>query len=238
MDVRLYTLAVSHPALAAKRMLEHKRIPHRTVMLLPGFHPALLRFGGFSGPTVPALDLDGRKVQGSTEISRMLDDLEPEPRLFPPEPARRAAVEDAERWGEQVLQEVPRRLLRWSTATQQAVRRWLGELAGLPAPGLVGAVNAPLAWSFARRSAADDEQVRRDIDELPDLLGRVERLIDSETIGAASPNAADFQIGSSLRLFLAFEQLRPLLDGTQAGELARRLFPRFPEPVPAELPVG
>jgi glutathione S-transferase len=230
-------LAVSHPAHAARRMLDHKRISHRPIYLLPGFHPALLRVAGFAGPTVPALELDGRKVQGSRAISRALDAFRVEPRLFPEEAGQRAAVQEAERWGEEELQDVPRRLFRWATARQRPVRRWLGELAGIPAPGLIGELNAPLARRFADRSGADDERIAKDLHELPPVLDRVDRLIESGTIGSASPNAADLQIGSSLRLLMAFEQLRPVVEGRAGGALALRLFPRFPEPIPAELPV-
>jgi len=80
---------------------------HRVVNLLPGFHPVALRLGGFMGSTVPALEIDGRRIQGSREISRALEELSPTPRLFPEAPDRRAEVEAAERWGEEILQTPP-----------------------------------------------------------------------------------------------------------------------------------
>ena len=237
-DARLYLLALSHPARAAQRMLQYKRIPHRLVYLLPGVHPGLLRFAGFRGATVPALELGTDKVQGSRSISRALDSFRDQPRLFPDDPEHRASVEEAERWGEEDLQEVLRRIFRWTLAHQQPVRRWLGELSGFPVPGLAGALNAPLARSFARRSGADETRVRDDIAHLPSMLDRVDRLIESGVIGSAAPNAADFQIGSSVRVLMTFSQLRPLAAGRPAGELALRLFPRYPEPIPAALPLA
>jgi hypothetical protein len=65
MPTRLYVMPISNAAAAAERMAAHKRIPHRVVRLTPGLHPLLVRFAGFEGFTVPALELDGRKVQGS-----------------------------------------------------------------------------------------------------------------------------------------------------------------------------
>jgi hypothetical protein len=65
--IRLYVIALSNPAAAAAAMLAHKGISHRVVHV----------------PTVPALELDGRKVQGTLEISRALDELRPDPPLFP-----------------------------------------------------------------------------------------------------------------------------------------------------------
>ena len=236
-DARLYILATSHPARAAQRMLEHKRIAHRLVYLPPGIHPWLLRLAGFSGPTVPALELGAERIQGSRSISRRLDDLKPEPRLFPEEPKLRASVEEAERWGEDELQELVRRVFRWAAAHQQPLRRWLAETGGIPLPGLAGALNVPVARRFARLSGADEARVRADIERLPAMLEEVDRLIESRVIGSATPNAADFQIGSSVRVLMTFPQLRLPIERLAAGELARRVFPRYPEPIPVELPV-
>ncbi|CAA9501015.1 MAG: hypothetical protein AVDCRST_MAG17-1378 [uncultured Solirubrobacterales bacterium] len=237
-EARLYTLALSHPARAAQRMLQYKRIRHRLIYLLPGLHPGMLRFAGFRGATIPALELGADKVQGSRSISRALDSFRDQPRLFPEDPEHRASVEEAERWGEEDLQEALRRIFRWTIAHQQPVRRWLGELSGVPAPGLAGALNAPLARSFAKRSGADEARVRDDIGRLPSMLDRVDRLIESGVIGSDAPNAADFQIGSSVRVLMTFPQLRPLAEGRPAGEMALRLFRRYAEPIPAALPLA
>jgi glutathione S-transferase len=112
MPTRLYVMPISNAAAAGAAMVGYKRVPHRLVRLMPGLHPVLLRFAGFDGFTVPALELDGRKVQGSRQIARALDAVSAERPLFPLDPERRARVEEAERWGEQVLQPVPRRLFR------------------------------------------------------------------------------------------------------------------------------
>jgi hypothetical protein len=56
------------------------------VRLIPGLHPVLVRFAGFEGFTVPALELDGHKVQGSRRIARFLDEVSAERPLFPLDP--------------------------------------------------------------------------------------------------------------------------------------------------------
>jgi glutathione S-transferase len=111
---KLYSLALSHPAHAARLMLERKGIDHEVADLLPGLHPLLLRLAGFRGSTVPAVRIDGRRIQGSLEISHALEELRPEPPLFPADPDERRAVQEAEVWGESALQPVPRRIFRWS----------------------------------------------------------------------------------------------------------------------------
>jgi glutathione S-transferase len=238
MSATLYSLTLSHPAHTAHLMLERKRIDHRVVNLLPGFHPPMLRAVGFEGRTVPALRLeDGRRIQGSLAIATALEELRPEPSLYPADPEAKAAVLEAEHWGHDVLQDIPRRAFRWVAAGQPEVRRWIGgEVVGMPAPGLAAWLNAPVARAFARVSDATDEHFRSDLAQLPTLLDRVDELIEAGTIGGEVPNAADFQIAPSVRVLLAFPDLRPAIEGRPCAELARRLLPDYPEPVPAEIP--
>ena len=232
----LYSLKVSHPARAAKLMLEVKGIDHRVVNLPPGLHPAGVRLARFRRGTVPALALDGRRVQGSLGISRFLDSVQPDPPLFPADPEERGRVEHAEAWGEQTLQNVPRRLFRWGLAHHAYLRSWLAEQAGIPAPAFAGRTGGPNARWFARRSNANEQTVRADLELLPSLLERVDELIAEGTIGG-EPNAADCQIGSSVRIIMEFEDLKALLPvGRPAADHALHLFPDFPGPVPAFLP--
>ncbi len=237
MPARLYSLSLSHPGQAARLMLELKGIEHEVVDLQPGLHPISLRLAGFRGGTVPALRIDGRRLQGSRRISRALDEVRAEPRLFPSDPEARLAVEEAEAWGERELQPVPRRIFRWSATRSSRLRLWMArDVLGMPAPGLMSVVNAPLARLFAGMIGADDEQVRADVAGLPAMLDRVDALIAAGTIGGEEPNAADFQIGTSVRVLLAYEDLHPIVEGRPAEALARRLLPQYPEPIPSALP--
>lgn len=236
MRATLYGLSFSHPSLAARLALERKGIEHRVVDLLPGMHPLQLRMHGFRGATVPAMRIDGRRVQGSRLITWTLDAVTSEPRLFPAEPETRRAVIDAERWGERDLQPIPRRLLRWCMTRSYELRRWMAGEGDLPLPGLMARANAPVAAAFARKSDATDAHVRADLDALPSLLDTVDALIDTGTIGADEPNAADFQIGATVRALAAFADLAPALAGRPCARLAIRLLPDFPGPVPPALP--
>ena len=146
---------------------------------------------------------------------------------------------DAERWGERVLQDVPRRIFRWGAANQPELRRWIaGEIAGVPAPRLAAAVNSPVARRFARASDATDEHVRADISKLPDLLVSVDELISDGTIGDPEPNAADCQILASVRALMAYPALRPMMEGRACGQVAERLLPDYPDPIPLEIPAA
>ncbi len=68
--------------------------------------------------TVPALLLDGNRVMKNRAIARFLEKRKPDPPLFPAEPDRRLAVEEAERWGDEIFQIVTSlALLCYSTST-------------------------------------------------------------------------------------------------------------------------
>ncbi len=150
-EIRLYGIPLSHPVLAVRGMLERKGLAYRYVDLLAGTHPANLWALGFRRTTVPAMKLpDGERVQGSLAIARALEQLRPDPPLYPAAPGQRTAAEEAERWGESVLQPVPRRLIRWGLRHRLAQRRWYLRTAGqLPAPFLTAVLVAPLARSLS-----------------------------------------------------------------------------------------
>ena len=229
MPATLYGTPPSHPSHAARLMLEHKGIEHRMVWLLPGMWPLLLRTRGFRAATVPALKLNRSRIQHSLEISRALEAAKPQPALFPADPARLRAVEEAERWGERELQPVPRRIYRWCARTSQGVRTAIAREVGMTAPALMAALNKPVAWYMARKVGAEgDEAVRADLGRLPSLLDHVDGLIAEGVIGAESPNAADFQIATSVRVLLTIEDVAPAVEGRPAAELARRLMPDYP----------
>ena len=113
MGITLYGTTPSPPSHSVRLMLERRASTTRIVWLLPGLWPALLRTRGFRGGTVPAMKIDGRRIQGSRAISRALEELKAGAALFPADPEQRVAVEEAERWGDEVLQDVPRRIVRW-----------------------------------------------------------------------------------------------------------------------------
>jgi len=235
--IRLYGIALSHPVIGARGMLERKGLSYRYVELLGGAHPPALLALRFTRATVPAMRLaDGRRVQGSLAIADALELLVPTPSLYPSEPAARAAAREAERWGEAVLQPVPRRLIRWGLRHHLAQRRWFADVASpLPAPALMGIVLTPLVPVFVRQAGASDERVRRDLAELPGLLDRVDSLLASGVIGGEELGAADFQIGSSLRVLSAMQDVGGVLAGRPAEAFAFRVVPEYPE-VPAALP--
>jgi glutathione S-transferase len=232
-DVKLYSIPGSHPAAAARAMLEHKGIPYRRVDLPPVVSRGLMRMLGFPGNRVPALKVDGRKVQGSRNISRELDVMTSDPPLFPADPEQRAAVEEAERWGDEEFQQMPRTISWWALkrhkSDQASFLAEAGPIARLGMPTKIAvATSGPIVRIAIRLNDSTDETVRATLASIGPALDEVDRLIAAGVIGGDRPNAADFQIGASVALLRTFEDVRAAIDYRPAAELARRLYPWYP----------
>ncbi len=236
-EAKLYVIPGSHPSTTARLMLERKGIPYKRVDLIPVVSKLVLKAQRFPGVTVPAMKVGGRRVQGSREIARELDRISPDEPLFPAEPAEREKVEEAERWGDEVLQAKPRRLTWWALKRNRAPMATYSEGARLGIPvGLAVKTGAPIVALSARFNGATDEQVREDLATLPADLDRIDRWISEGVLGGETLNAADLQIATSLRLLMSFEDLRPAIQDRPAGELALRAVPDFPGRTPPVFP--
>jgi glutathione S-transferase len=237
MEARLYVIPASHPSIAAELMLKQKGIPFKRTDLMPVVSKAALRALGFPRNTVPAIKLDGKRVQGSREIARELERLKPEPALFPADAEKRAAVEAAERFGDEELQHPIRQLLWWSIKQNKEPLRSYSEGAKLGIPiGLALKTAAPIVALSARFNEASDENVRRDLSALPGLLNRVDAWIEEGVLNGEQLNVADFQIAPSLGLALTMDDLRPAIENRPAGALAKRVVPDYPGKTPPILP--
>jgi glutathione S-transferase len=230
-------------------MLEHKGIPYERVELLTGAHPLLVRLRGFPGHrkpirevdgganaaltlfdrmgTVPALAFGAERVQTNRAIARFLDRVQPDPPLFPAEPALRARVEEAEAWGDEVLQMAARRI------TLAAGR---GGLDGLHARGGDGRLGALLsrddrmrfvAGNVAARIVfgASSENEEALLAQVPSMLDRVDAWIGEGVLGGPVLNAADYMIAPSLALMTYRRDVAEQILSRPAGAFVDRILP-------------
>lgn len=232
--IKLYVLSGSHPCAAVEVALDMKGLPFERVNLMPLAQVAVgpLRYGG---TTVPGMRVDGERLVGSRVIMRRLDELAPEPALLPPagDPLR-ARLLDVERWGDEVLQSVPRRVL--DTAFVRAPRTMESFATDLPLPlppALLRPIFAPTARLMAMKNEAREDTARADLQALPRYLDKVDDWIAEGLLGGEQANAADLQIGSTIRLLQALADVRPLIAGRPAAALTRY----FP-PMVGEVPAG
>jgi glutathione S-transferase len=237
MSTRLFVIPASHPSITVELMLAHKGIAYKRTDLLPVISKGVLKAAGFPGVTVPALKIEGSKVQGSRQIARELERLRPEQPLFPADAQKRAAVEEAERFGDEQLQHPIRQILWWGMKRDKAPLRSYSEGAKIGMPiGLAVKTAAPIVALSARFNEADDEHARTAIAALPALLDRVDELIAAGTLNGEQLNAADFQVATSIGLAMTLDDLRPAIENRPAGALAKRVVPDYPGRMPAILP--
>jgi glutathione S-transferase len=232
----LYALPASHPCAAVAVALRLKGFDYRRVDMLP-VASKLQQWPRFKGFTVPGIEFDdGEKVLGSREIVRALEHRVADPPLLPLDIEARHDVEEAERWGDEVLQPLARRLAWASLLRSTKSIMGFAEDADLPVPDPLVRLSAPLvARAAAKLNGASDPAVRSDLINLDFHLDRADRFIERGACGGTgdTPNAADLQIGSGVRLLLTIDDLKPRVDGRPCAEVAMRWFPRYPGHVPA-----
>jgi glutathione S-transferase len=147
-------------------------------------------------------------------------------------------VQDAERWGEEVLQPVPRRLTWWAARhdRSRSALRTMGEGARLHVPTqLAVRTSPPIIRIEVRLNGATDAAVQSDLASLPRMLDQVTTWLDEGVLGHQPPNAADYQIATSIRLLLCFDDLHDRIDQSLAT-YARQVVPHFPGKLTAVFP--
>ena len=238
MQATLYVIPGSHPCAAVEVALGIKGIPYARTDLPPILSAAVGQLV-YGARTVPGLVIDdgpvGReRISGSRAIMRQLDRLVPEPPLLPTDGPRRTELLAVEQWGDDVLQSAARRISDVLLIRCPAAMESYAEGARLPLPVPLIRPTAPIvARMMARGAGADDESGRRDVRELPEHLDRVDAWIEAGLLGGDAPNAADLQIGSSLRLLYSFADVRPLVVAHRCDDL-RGYFP----PLAGGIPLG
>ena len=249
-QAKLYVIPGSHACRTAMLMLERKQVPYRTVELLTGMHGMGVRLHGFAGHrkpirsvegkvgpmlgfmdrmgTVPALEIDGRKVQTNSEIARYLEESRPEPSLYPADAERRRAVEEAAEWGDEQLQMTARRAVLAGGDG--------GGLDALHMHGGQGRLGALLSHHDALRKLANGSAARLVFGAqggkseelratLKPMLDRIDSWIAGGVLNGEEPNLADFTIAPSLALLTYRLDMRAELAERPLYGLIERLLP-------------
>ena len=229
-QLTLHVLPPSHPCMTAEAALRRKGLEYERVVLTPGQHvKEMQRIYGEGRSTVPGLLIGDRPVHGSRAILAALEQLVPDPPLYP-EPIA-DAVRDAELWGDAELQDLGRRLPWGALHFRPEAMGTFGGVEPLDGPGTdfaIGYVHG--SWKYHKITAT---RLHEDLAGLPAKLAHIEDLADQGVIGGHSPNAADLQIGATLRVLLTSGDLRPLIEGGAGERLAKRWFPDYPGEIPA-----
>ena len=226
----IHVLPPSHPCAAVEAALKLKGLEYERVELQAGRHgEEMERLYGEGNTTVPGLLIDGEPVHGSNAILERIEQLVAEPPLFPEELGD--AVAAAARWGDEELQDLGRRL-PWGALHFRPES--MGTLAGgepLDPAGTDFAIRFVRgSWKYHGITA---ERLAADLADLPAKLDRIDAFVAEGVLGGERPNAADLQIGATLAVLLIVGDIRPLIEGRPAEQLARRFFDDRPGEIPA-----
>lgn len=239
MPAKLYVVHGSHPCATVEKALQLKGVQYKLIELPPPSHALVMR-ARFGKRTVPGIVFeDGKRVSGSRAILDALEERVPEPALLPDR--NPAAVLEAERWGDEVLQPIARRILWATLKSHPEAAPSYSEGGKLKLPGAVLRASMPvIARAEIKLNGATDEARADDLRALPGYLDRIDGWLADGTLGAEpTPNRADLQIAATLALLMTLEDLRAVIAPRPAGALADRLFQangRLPAgSLPAEL---
>ncbi len=225
----VHVLPPSHPCMTVEAALRAKGLAYERAVLQAGPHGDLMEaIYGPEGRTVPGMTIDGEPVHGSRAILARLEELQADPPLFPA--ANADAVREAEAWGDTELQDLGRRL-PWGAMHFRPEA--MGTFAGsdpLDGPGTDFAMRYVRAsWKYHGITAA---RLHEDLQGLPAKLDHVDALVAAGTIGGDVANAADLQIGATLRVLQTVGDLAEQLEGRPGTALAHRWFPDYAGLVP------
>jgi len=234
--LKLYMFPGSNSVMTGRLMLDHKGVAYKEVKLMPGPHAFIMLALGFETMGVPAIKFNGRRVQGTRWIARYLDEIVPARPLFPADPVRRKAVEDAERWGED-FQNATRRIFYF------AARRDKGAFTSFMAPRrsppmkIALRIGRPLIVRLATGAhRASDAACLEDLELLGERLDQIDAWIEEGLLNGPELNAADFQIAPNISGLLLSDDLAPYIRDRPSAAFARRVAPGYAGHLAAVIP--
>ncbi len=217
----LHAVPPSHPCMTVAAALDLKGLEYERVDLDMPHTDAMVEIYGEGRGTVPGMLVDDERVHGSREILARLEELKPEPSLYPA--ARAGEVREAERWGDEELQDLGRRFPWGALHFRPEAMGTFGGAGPLDGPGTDFAMRFVHAtWRYHGITC---EILERDLAGFPAKLDHIDELVERGVIGGSEPNAADLQIGATIRVMTSVGDIEPLIEGRAAERLADTWFP-------------
>lgn len=226
----LWQIDVSHYSEKVRWALAWKGVDHRRRSPIPGAHMAVALWLTRGGQvTFPVLSIDGRRIGDSTAIIAALEELYPEPALYPADPEqRRRALQLEDVFDEELGP--PIRLLAWHELGNDHER--FAELMGRVAPGPLARLSGPAAryaraytglrYGVRSSEAAEDARVKvlAALDLLEAELGDGDYLVGDE-----------FTVADLTAASLFYPLVTPEEGPLPADQKSAAGFERFREPL-------
>jgi glutathione S-transferase len=194
----LWQLRFSHFNEKGRWALDYKGVPHRRRSLVPGRHSIKSRRIGATG-TTPVLQIDGETIGDTTKIIARLEQLAPEPPLYPDlEADRRTALELEEHFDEELGPQIRSALFASLISDRRATVAVTTQ--GMPArERVLGTALWPLLKTGIRRALpADAEAGRRGRDATVAALDRIEAELSGDYLVGDRFSVADLTAAALL----------------------------------------
>ena len=177
--------------------------------------------------TVPGLLIDGEPVHGSRPILDRLEALAPEPPLYLERIAD--AVREAERWGDEELQDLGRRLPWGALHFRPEALGTFGGAGPLDPAG----TDFAIGWG-ARAGSTTGSRPSGLAEDLAGLLAKLDH-VDAlaRTARSAARRPTPRTCRSARPRPAHVGDVRPLIEGRAGERIARRVVPGLPGDVPA-----
>lgn len=231
----LHVVPLSHPCLAVSAALDRLGYEYETVELPTGRHQEEVeRVYGEGRRTVPGLLVDDEPVHGTAAIFARLGELRPDAGLYPA--ADRDTIRELEAGLAEDLQIAARVLVFGALHFRPESMGTFAGIAQLDPAGVDFAIKAMRAtWRYLE---IDAQRVHATLQALPGQLDAVDALLEEGVIGDEPPNAADFELGSSLHLLAQIGDVRPLVAERPAAALLSLFEPGRGDVASGAFPLG
>ena len=234
-ELTLYVIHGSHPCASVEAGLRTKGLAYDTVYLQFGLSQ-FTQTARFGKRTVPGLTVGHAEGVGlAADPARAGRPGGRTRRWCPPTPSCARAVDEADLWGDEVLQHQVRWIAVDAIRREPSVALAYGSRSAPPLPdaAIPGATKA-LFTTEMKLLGQTPERVRDEyVPALAGHLDHVDALIADGVLGGEQVNVADCQVAGSIRLLQTFEDLREGIDARPCGALARRLCPDYDGSMPA-----
>lgn len=226
----LHAVPYSHPCLAVSAALDRYGLEYETVTMVSGQHGDEVEgIYGEGKRTVPGLLVDEQPVHGTIPVFERIDQLADEADLYPAAVA--AAVREAERGLSEDLQTAGRLLIFGALHFRPEAMGTFAGIGPLDPAGTDFAIKMVRgAWRYIGITA---ERLAAQLEQVPELIGIADELVEGGVICGDEPTALDFQIGASLRMLEQIGDVRPLIQGHPCAATRN-----LSEPGTADIPAG
>jgi glutathione S-transferase len=250
----LFHLKPSHFNEKARWALDYKGIAHRRVTPMPGAHMLIALALTRRVATLPVLKLDGKAIGDSTRIIAALEAHQPEPALYPRDPAERERALELEELFDATLGPDVRCVAFWEFfRSPDFVDEHAQELTGARQAGVV---KSPAFQAFTcRRYGINEDSAAQALDRIRATIGLIEDLThERDHLVGDSFTVADLTAAALLAPAIAppelpyrradtvlppgLQRLQDEFRARRAGEWVLRMYSRFRPPSVAVSPDG